>query len=42
LSKNIDHTIVTNAPESSKRAQYTKQEERKYVSIADDMTSFLI
>jgi hypothetical protein len=28
-----DQTIVTNAPESSKRAQYTKLEERKYVSL---------
>jgi hypothetical protein len=27
-----EHTIVTNAPETSKRAQYTKLEERKYVS----------
>ena len=25
-------SILTNAPESSKRAQYTKTEERKYVS----------
>lgn len=27
-----EQIIVTNAPESSKRAQYTKLEERKYVS----------
>lgn len=29
-----DNSIVTNAPESSKRAQYTKTESRHYVSIA--------
>jgi len=28
-----DTTIVTNAPESSKRAQYTKTEERHYVCM---------
>ena len=28
-----DTSIVTNAPENSKRAQYTKMEERHYVSI---------
>ncbi len=27
-----DNSIVTNAPENSKRAQYTKMEERHYVS----------
>lgn len=27
-----DTTIITSAPESSKRAQYTKMEERTYVS----------
>jgi len=28
-----DTTLVTNAPESSRRAQYTKTEERHYVRI---------
>lgn len=27
-----DHTVVTSAPDSSKRAQYTKMETRHYVS----------
>jgi hypothetical protein len=30
-----DTSIVTNAPENSKRAQYTKMEERHYVSTTD-------
>jgi hypothetical protein len=35
-----EQIIVTNAPESSKRAQYTKLEERKYVSYSvDDFSS---
>ena len=41
-----DTTIVTNAPESSKRAQYTKTEARHYVSfilyvITTDTINFL-
>ena len=41
-----DTTIVTNAPESSKRAQYTKTEARHYVSfilyvITTDIINFL-
>lgn len=32
-------TIVTNAPETSKRAQYTKTEERHYVSLNDHRTN---
>lgn len=34
-------SILTSAPESSKRAQYTKTEERKYVSISYLYISYL-
>jgi hypothetical protein len=37
-----DSEIVTTAPEASRRAQYTKTEERHYVSLCHTVSSFIL